>query len=61
MEDDPIYAKQTYLTHAMQDELETVEVFTFEIFQKPEEAIFISAGCLHQVQPGTILFSQTVY
>ena len=47
--EDPILARQTYLTRSMRSELEAMGIFAFEIYQKLGEAVFIPAGCSHQV------------
>lgn len=47
---DPIHARRTYLTESMRRELQDIGVFAFEIFQKPGDAVFIPAGCSHQVE-----------
>lgn len=48
---DPIHTQQYYLTDAMLKELyDTMGVASFRIYQRPGDAIFIPAGCAHQVR-----------
>ncbi len=46
---DPIHAQDTYLTESMLSKLTLERVKPFRIFQASGEAIFIPAGCPHQV------------
>ncbi|KAI1783901.1 hypothetical protein LXA43DRAFT_976943 [Ganoderma leucocontextum] len=46
---DPIHAQDTYLTEAMLAELALQGVRPFRIYQALGEAVFIPAGCPHQV------------
>lgn len=46
---DPIHAQRTYLTRSMRAELSERQIRYFEIKQKVGQAIFIPAGCAHQV------------
>ncbi|EIW59762.1 uncharacterized protein TRAVEDRAFT_122399 [Trametes versicolor FP-101664 SS1] len=46
---DPIHAQTTYLTRSMRDDLIARGIEFFEIFQKLGDAVFIPAGCAHQV------------
>ncbi|KAI0667787.1 hypothetical protein C8Q78DRAFT_981528 [Trametes maxima] len=47
--DDPIHARSIYLTPQMLSELEVQGVRPFAVQQRFGEAIFIPAGCAHQV------------
>ncbi|KAI1783926.1 hypothetical protein LXA43DRAFT_902649, partial [Ganoderma leucocontextum] len=47
--EDPIHARQTYLTSSMRLELRKLDVVAFEVHQKVGDAVFIPAGCAHQV------------
>lgn len=49
-DEDPIHARKTYLTRAMRLELAARKVIPYEIHQKLGEAVFIPAGCAHQVR-----------
>jgi lysine-specific demethylase 3 len=47
---DPIHSQQTYLDEVMRQELwQFYNVMSYRIYQRPGEAIFIPAGCAHQV------------
>ncbi|KAF8632013.1 hypothetical protein AX17_004956 [Amanita inopinata Kibby_2008] len=47
---DPIHSQQTYLDEVLLKELwETCGVKSYRLYQRPGEAIFIPAGCAHQV------------
>ncbi|KAJ4000558.1 hypothetical protein F5050DRAFT_1804039 [Lentinula boryana] len=47
---DPIHGQQVYLNEAMRKELaEEYDVYSFRVYQRSGEAIFIPAGCAHQV------------
>ena len=48
--EDPIHARKTYLTRAMRLELAAEKIIPYEIHQKLGDAIFIPAGCAHQVR-----------
>jgi lysine-specific demethylase 3 len=53
---DPIHSQQIYLDEVLRKELwETQGVKSYRIYQRPGEAIFIPAGCAHQVREQTIL------
>ncbi|KAI0715211.1 hypothetical protein C8Q76DRAFT_617899, partial [Earliella scabrosa] len=47
--EDPIHAQGTYLTKAMRAELHVLGVHFYEIVQQVGQAVFIPAGCAHQV------------
>ena len=49
-DEDPIHARQTYLTLTMRHELAERKISGYEIRQRPGDAIFIPAGCAHQVR-----------
>ena len=49
-EEDPIHARKTYITRSMRLELAALNIRAFEIFQRPGDAVFIPAGCAHQVR-----------
>ncbi|KAF9076650.1 hypothetical protein BDP27DRAFT_1313682 [Rhodocollybia butyracea] len=47
---DPIHGQQVYLDPLMRRELaEECGVYSFRVYQRPGEAVFIPAGCAHQV------------
>ncbi|KAJ3713832.1 hypothetical protein C8R42DRAFT_713033 [Lentinula raphanica] len=47
---DPIHGQQVYLNEVMRKELaEELGVYSYRVYQRPGEAIFIPAGCAHQV------------
>jgi lysine-specific demethylase 3 len=47
---DPIHSQQCYLDTTLRHELWTeFGVKSYRIYQKPGEAVFIPAGCAHQV------------
>ncbi len=46
---DPIHARSVYITQAMQEALSHWQKRAYEIYQRAGEAIFIPAGCAHQV------------
>ncbi|KAJ3863241.1 hypothetical protein EV359DRAFT_43498, partial [Lentinula novae-zelandiae] len=47
---DPIHGQQVYLDETMRKELaEEWGVYSFRVYQRPGEAVFIPAGCAHQV------------
>ncbi|PFH50586.1 hypothetical protein AMATHDRAFT_176944 [Amanita thiersii Skay4041] len=47
---DPIHSQQVYLDEVLRKELwETTGVKSYRVYQRPGEAIFIPAGCAHQV------------
>ena len=49
---DPIHSQQFYLDTDLRRELwEEYEVKSYRVYQKPGEAVFIPAGCAHQVSP----------
>lgn len=49
-QNDPIHAQQFYLDEQLRRELwETAGVKSFRIYQRPGQAVFIPAGCAHQV------------
>ncbi|KAJ3760740.1 hypothetical protein EV360DRAFT_68442 [Lentinula raphanica] len=46
---DPIHGQQVYLNEVMRKELaEELGVYSYRVYQRPGEAIFIPAGCAHQ-------------
>jgi [histone H3]-dimethyl-L-lysine9 demethylase len=48
---DPIHSQQFYLDSQLRKELlEEFGVKSYRIYQKPGEAVFIPAGCAHQVR-----------
>jgi len=47
---DPIHSQQIYLDEVLRKELyDTTGVKSYRVYQRPGEAIFIPAGCAHQV------------
>lgn len=48
-DDDPIHAQNVYLTPPMLDELRELGVRPFMVHQRLGDAVFIPAGCAHQV------------
>lgn len=47
---DPIHAQQYYLDEVLRKELyEQYGVMSYRVYQRPGEAVFIPAGCAHQV------------
>lgn len=46
---DPIHSQQFYLDEAMKKELLAKDVLGWRIYQEPGDAVFIPAGCAHQV------------
>lgn len=47
---DPIHGQQVYLDEVMRKELADEQgVFSYRVYQRPGEAVFIPAGCAHQV------------
>ncbi|KIL67385.1 hypothetical protein M378DRAFT_102557 [Amanita muscaria Koide BX008] len=47
---DPIHSQQIYLDEVLRKELyDTAGVKSYRVYQRPGEAIFIPAGCAHQV------------
>ncbi len=47
---DPIHSQQHYLDEVLRKELyEQFDVKSYRVYQRPGEAIFIPAGCAHQV------------
>lgn len=47
---DPIHSQQFYLdSHLRQELYEEFGVMSYRVYQKPGEAVFIPAGCAHQV------------
>lgn len=47
---DPIHSQQFYLDEHLRRELwEKWDVYSYRVYQRPGEAIFIPAGCAHQV------------
>ncbi|KAF8629624.1 hypothetical protein AX15_003360 [Amanita polypyramis BW_CC] len=47
---DPIHSQQIYLDEVLRKELwETQGIKSYRVYQRPGEAIFIPAGCAHQV------------
>ena|ERR1700761_3300877 len=52
---DPIHSQQFYLDHRLRQKLqERYGVSSFRIYQKKGQAIFIPAGCAHQVTDSTL-------
>jgi lysine-specific demethylase 3 len=52
---DPIHSQQFYLDSQLRKELyDTQGIKSHRVYQKPGEAIFIPAGCAHQVRQITI-------
>ncbi|EIW54906.1 uncharacterized protein TRAVEDRAFT_130980, partial [Trametes versicolor FP-101664 SS1] len=47
--EDPIHAQSTYVTQPMLDELKMLGVSPFVVHQRLGDAVFIPAGCAHQV------------
>lgn len=48
---DPIHGQQFYLDEELRAELfQRTGVMSFRVYQRPGEAVFIPAGCAHQVQ-----------
>ena len=48
---DPIHSQQFYLDSQLRQELyEEYGVMSYRVYQKPGEAVFIPAGCAHQVR-----------
>ena len=48
---DPIHSQQFYLDTRLRRELwEEFGVMSYRIYQKPGDAVFIPAGCAHQVR-----------
>lgn len=47
--EDPIHAQKTYVTAPMLEELRERGVIPFQVQQRLGEAVFIPAGCAHQV------------
>ncbi|OJT09925.1 Lysine-specific demethylase 3B [Trametes pubescens] len=47
--EDPVHAQNIYLTQPMLDELKALGVSPFVVHQKLGDAVFIPAGCAHQV------------
>jgi hypothetical protein len=53
---DLIHLQQTYLTPALRDLLfKETEVRPWTILQRPGDAVYIPAGCAHQVRPPFVL------
>jgi lysine-specific demethylase 3 len=51
---DPILSQAYYLTKPQLDQLaKKYSVFPWRIYQNPGDAVFIPAGCAHQVCPQT--------
>jgi [histone H3]-dimethyl-L-lysine9 demethylase len=49
---DPIHGQQFYLDEQLREELfQRAGVMSFRVYQRPGEAVFIPAGCAHQVRP----------
>ena len=47
---DPIHDQKTYLTPALLDKLATIHgIHPYTVIQRPGDAIYIPAGCAHQV------------
>ncbi|KAI0069112.1 Clavaminate synthase-like protein [Artomyces pyxidatus] len=47
---DPIHSQQIYLDSTLRQELfDEYKVMSYRVYQKPGEAVFIPAGCAHQV------------
>jgi lysine-specific demethylase 3 len=47
---DPIHGQQFYLDEELRGELfQRAGVMSFRVYQRPGEAVFIPAGCAHQV------------
>ena len=52
---DPIHSQQFYLDASLRQELyQDYGVKSHRIYQKPGEAVFIPAGCAHQVRVGSL-------
>ncbi len=47
---DPVHAQQTYVTEEMLHELADINMRPYKIEQRLGDAVFIPAGCTHQVQ-----------
>ena len=47
--DDPIHTRSVFVTNDMLQELANRGVIPYRIHQRPGEAVFIPAGCAHQV------------
>ena len=52
---DPIHSRSIYITRAMRDDLKKIGVVPYEIHQRYGQAVFIPAGCAHQVSSYTRL------
>lgn len=48
--DDPIHRQMYYLSESHLSELASQEVCSYRVFQQPGDAVFIPAGCPHQVR-----------
>lgn len=46
---DPIHSRSIYITRAMRDDLKQLGVIPYEVYQRYGQAVFIPAGCAHQV------------
>ncbi len=46
---DPIHSRSIYITKAMRDDLKKIGVVPYEVHQRYGQAVFIPAGCAHQV------------
>lgn len=47
---DPIHSQQFYLDETLRKELlEECGIMSYRVYQRPGEAVFIPAGCAHQV------------
>lgn len=54
---DPIHSQQFYLDADLRRELyEQYGVKSYRVYQKPGEAVFIPAGCAHQVSKSRLVF-----
>ncbi|TFK74360.1 hypothetical protein BDN72DRAFT_812710 [Pluteus cervinus] len=46
---DPIHSQQFYLDEVSRNELAAEGILSYRVYQRPGEAVFIPAGCAHQV------------
>ncbi len=61
-EDDPIHSQQFYLDAQLRQELfKEFNVMSYRIYQKPGDAVFIPAGCAHQVSDNAASISSASY
>lgn len=62
MNNDPIHGQQVYLDREMRRELwRECGVMSHRVYQRPGEAVFIPAGCAHQVRFACLLFSLSLF